>query len=81
MSACLKTFCNNGIHSGILAFSGEKTARHDVRHLDTCLMQTGGELLGTACRCEYNLHSLVDDDIHQSVDLGIHQRNIYTPWL
>ena len=80
MSASLESLGYYGVHSGVLAFAGEQTARNHVCHLYACLMQTGSEFLGTARRSEHNLHSLGDDDVHQSVYLGIHQRYVYAPW-
>ena len=76
-----KTFCHDGIHSSFFALAGKLAARHHVCHLDASRMELGSVFLGTASRSEYNLHSFINDNLHQTVYLRVHQWYVDAPWL
>ena len=52
-----------------------------MSYLDACLVQHGGVFLGAAGRGEYDGHTIVDEQVHQAVDLGVHQRHVHAPRL
>ena len=81
VAACLKAFGNDGVDACLLAFCGKLAARHYVSHLYSGFVQHRGELLRTACRREHNLYAFVYYHLHESVYLGIHQRNVHAPRL
>ena len=52
-----------------------------MHHRHACCVEHGGVFLWASCRGEHDLHALVDENLHQTVNLGIHQRHVHAPRL
>ena len=78
MSTRFKSFGNNGVDACLLAFEGEFGTAHYVGNCHAVFLQIAGPRLGVAGRCENDFYLFFDQNLHQSLYLRIHQRDVDT---
>ena len=77
MPTGLKSLRYDGVHTRLLAFGRELGATDHMGHLDARGLQTGCPGLGITRGSKDNLHALFLDNLHEGLDLWIHQGDVH----
>ena len=77
MATGLEAFGHDGIDTGLLALLRKTGRRHDMRHENTVVMEKIGIKCRIPGRSKHDLYPFVDQNLHQPVHFGIHERDVH----
>ncbi|MPN32706.1 hypothetical protein SDC9_180186 [bioreactor metagenome] len=77
MASGLKSFGDDGINAGFSTFNGKFGARHHMGYFYPCLFKFRCPCFWVTGRSENDRYFLLEDDLHDLLNLGVHQRDVY----